>query len=119
MVGAVTWKIRFKKERGGVGPSKNWVGQKFLLQRGNKTGMGGVATFFTTLQFSSVTFTLCVGESKVSLYYFSDLQSPELAMQDFHPCSHSSLVLKPGIICAFLIHSGSIQKMLTALFDLV
>ena len=40
-------------------------------------------------------------------------------MQDFHPCSHPSLVLKPGIICTFLIHSGSLQKMLTALFNLV
>ena len=37
-------------------------------------------------------------------------------MQDFHPHSHPSLVLKPGIICKFLIHSGSLQKMLTALF---
>ena len=27
------------------------------------------------------------GESKVSLYYFLDLQSFELAMQDFHPRS--------------------------------
>ena len=43
----------------------------------------------------------------------------ELAMQDFHPRSHPSLVLKPGIICTFLIHSGSLQKMLTALFNLV
>ena len=34
-------------------------------------------------------------------------------MQDFHPRSHPSLVLKPGIICTFLIHSGSLQKMLT------
>ena len=59
------------------------------------------------------------GESKVSLYYFSDLQSFELAMQDFHPRPHSSLALKSGIIYAFLIHSGSLQKMLTALFDLV
>ena len=40
-------------------------------------------------------------------------------MQDFHPPSHPSLVLKPGIICTFLIHSGSLQKMLTALFNLV
>ena len=49
----------------------------------------------------------------------SHLQSFELAMQDFHPHSHSSLVLKPGIICTYLIHSGSLQKMLTALFNLV
>ena len=40
-------------------------------------------------------------------------------MQDFHPRSHRSLVLKPGIICTFLIHSGSLQEMLTALFNLV
>ena len=40
-------------------------------------------------------------------------------MQDFHPRSHPSLVLKPGIICTFLIHSGSLQKVLTALFNLV
>ena len=53
-------------------------------------GEGG-CHFFTTLQFSSVTFTVCVGVdegSKVSLYYFLDLQSFELAMQDFHPRSH-------------------------------
>ena len=29
------------------------------------------------------------------------------------------IVLKPDIICAFLIHSGSLQQMLTALFNLV
>ena len=40
-------------------------------------------------------------------------------MEDFHPHSHSSFVLKPGIIYTFLIHSGSLQKMLTALFNLV
>ena len=40
-------------------------------------------------------------------------------MQRFHPRSYPSLVLKPGIICTFLIHSGSLQKMLTALFNLV
>ena len=34
-------------------------------------------------------------------------------MQDFHPHFHPSLVLK------FLIHSGSLQKMLTALFNFV
>ena len=40
-------------------------------------------------------------------------------MQDFHPRFHPSLVIKPGTICAFLIHFGSVQKMLTALFNLV
>ena len=63
----------------------------------------GVATLFTTLQFSSIAFT------------FSDLQSFELAMHNFHPRFHQSLVLKPGIICTFLILLGSLQKMLTGL----
>ena len=76
-----------------------------MLERGDKPvkrevdvemgGRGGYH-FFATLQFSSATFTLCVRvcvcvwgrRSKVSLYYFSDLQSFELAMQDFHPHSH-------------------------------
>ena len=40
-------------------------------------------------------------------------------MQDFHRRSHPSRVLKPGIICTFLIHSGSLQRMLSALFNLV
>ena len=43
----------------------------------------------------------------------------ELAMQNFHPRSHPSLLLKPCIICTFLIHCGSLQKMLNALFNLV
>ena len=80
-----------------------------MLERGDKPEKGGVdvemegvATFFTTLQFSSIIFT------------FLDLQSFELAMQDFCLHSHPSLVLKPGIICTFLIHFGSLQKMLTA-----
>ena len=67
----------------------------------------GGCHFFTTLQFSLIAFT------------FSDLQPFQLAMQDFHPRSHPSLVLKPGIICTFLIPFGSLQKMLTALFNLV
>ena len=41
------------------------------------------------------------------------------SIKDFHPRSHSSLVLEPGIICTFLIHSGSLQNMLAALFTLV
>ena len=63
--------------------------------------------FFITLQFSSIAFKVL------------DLQSFELAMQDFHPRSHPSLALKHGIICTFLIHSGSLKKILTALFNLV
>ena len=116
------------KERGSTF-QKLVGGQKFLLEREDKPekgvdvemgrgGRGGCHCFYYfTVQFSHI---CCVwGESKVSLYYFLDLQSFELAMQDFHPRSHSSLLLKPGIICTFLIHSGSLQKMLTALFNLV
>ena len=69
--------------------------------------MGWVATFFATSQFRSIAFT------------FSDLQSFQLAIQDFYPRSHTSLLLKPGTICTFLIHFGSLQKMLTVLFNLV
>ena len=79
--------------------------QNFLPERGYKPEKG-TATFFTNLQISSIAFT------------FSDLQSFELAMQDFHPRSHPSFVLKPSSICTFFIHSGSLQKMLTALFNL-
>ena len=108
-------------QKGEVRPSKNWGGQNFLQERGDKlekgfdVEMGGLPLFYYfTVQFSPI---YCVhGESKVPLYYFLDLQSFGLAMQDFHSRSHSSLLLKPGIICTFLIHSGSLKKMLTALF---
>ena len=54
---------------------------------------GGVATFVVTSQFNHI---YCVGgESKV----------PFITFRIF--------------ICTFLIHSGSLQKMLTALFNLV
>ena len=77
----------------------------------------GACHFFTTLQFSSITFTVCVG--KVRFPFGSlNLQSFELAMQGFHPHSRPSLVLKPCIIFLFLIHSGSLQKKLTPLFNL-
>ena len=90
------------------------MGQNLLLERGDKPekgGWGGGLLLFLLL-YSSV-------QSHLSPYYFSDLQSFELAMQDFHPHSHSSPVLKSGIICAFLILSVSLQEMLTALFNLV
>ena len=49
---------------------------------------GGGLPLFLLLYSSAQSHLLCVRESKVSLYYFSDLQSFELAMQDFHPRSH-------------------------------
>ena len=79
--------------------------------------MGWLPLFL--LLYSSVqSHLLCVGESKVPFINFW-IFSLELAMQDFQPHSHPSLVLKPGIICTFLIHSGSLQKVLTALFNFV
>ena len=87
----------------------------------------GVGCYFLYLQFSSITFTVCVwGGSKVPFVTFQ-IFSLELAMEgshpslyyDFHLHSHPSLAVKPSIICKFQIHSGSLQKMLTSLFNLV
>ena len=73
----------------------------------------GVATFFITLQFNHI---YCVWEKSSFLYYilfFSLLIQPcKIIIQVF-------IVLKHSIICIFLIHSGSVQKLLTALFELV
>ena len=67
------------------------------------------------LLYSSNAFALC-GESKVPFtifWIFSLLSQPcKILIQVF-------TVLKPDIICTFLIHNGSLQKMLTALFDFV
>ena len=93
------------------------MGQYFLVEREEKPvkgvdvemrGKWCYLFYYFTVPFSHI-YSVCE-ESMVSLYYFSDPQSFELALQDFHPCSHSSLVLKPGFICAFLIHSGSRTK---------
>ena len=56
------------------------------------------------------------GKIKVFFITFLDLQSFELATQDSDP---RFIVLKPNISCTFLIHYGSVQKMLTALFNFV
>ena len=44
---------------------------------------------------------------------------PRFSYQDSHSSSHPSLVLKLDIICTFLIYFGSLEKMFTALFNLV
>ena len=61
------------------------------LERGDKPEKGGGGWcrnggwhFFITLQFNHI-YYVC-GESKDSLYYFSDLQYFEFAIQDSHPC---------------------------------
>ena len=53
------------------------MGQKFLLEREDKPEKGvdvemggGDATFFTSLQFRSVTFTLCGGKYGIFLLLF-------------------------------------------------
>ena len=75
------------------------------LKRGGGGG-GGLPLFL--LLYSSV-------QSHVHFRIFS----LGLAMQDFHPRCHPCLVLKPGNICTFLICSGSLQKLLTALFNII
>ena len=90
----------------------------FLLERGINLKSGGwgegVATFLSL--YSSIIFTVCLGGSKVpfiTFWVFSLFSNPcKILIQVF-------IVLKPDIICTFLIYSGSLQKMLTALFNLV
>ena len=72
---------------------------------------GGFATF--SVLYSSITFTVCAcGESKVSFITFRIFS---ILSQPFKTLIHIFIVLKPDIICTFLIYSGSLQKMLTAL----
>ena len=92
--------------------------QNFLLERGKQLKRRvdvemGVCHFSITLQLSHI---YCVwGESKVpfiTFWIFSILSQP------FKILIHVFIVLKPGIICTFLVHSGNLQKVLTALFNL-
>ena len=83
------------------------------LKRGGSCRNATVATF--SLIYCLITFTLCVGKVKFPLlpFFFSLLSQPcKILIQVF-------IVLKHCINCIFLIHSGSVQKMLTALFRLV
>ena len=66
--------------------------------------------------FSHCLFWLKNWERESFLYYFSVLQSFELFMQDSHPSLYST---KTYLLHSFLIHFGSVQKMLTALFKIV
>ena len=99
-------------------------GMKFFARKGDKPEKGelmqkqgvgrGGCHFFLTLQFNHI---YCVwGGSKVpfiTFWIFNLLSQPfKILIQVF-------IVLKLGIICIFLIRSGSIQKMLTVLFNLV
>ena len=79
----------------------------------------GVAIFFT-LQFNPiycVCVCVCGAGSKAPFITFQVFSFGfELAMQD---SLQVFIVLKPSIICTFLIRSGILQKMLTALVNLV
>ena len=80
------------------------------LKRGGSCRNGGGCHFFITLQFNHI---YCVsGKSKVPFITFRIFS---ILSQPFKILIHVFIVLKPGIICTFLIHSGSLQKMLTAL----
>ena len=72
----------------------------------------GEGTFF--LLYSLVIFTVCREKVRFPLLLFESL-----VFSVSHARFSFKSLLKPGIICTFLIHSGSLQKMLTALFNLV
>ena len=76
---------------------------------------GGLPMFY---YFTVQSHLLCVWRKQGSLYYFSDLHYFQLTIQ-VKILIRVFIVRKPGIICTFLIHSGSQQKMLTALFNVV
>ena len=92
-----------------------------MLETGNKPVKGGgeggrgVATFL--LLYSSIIFAVYEGKVRFPLYFLA-VHSIELAMQD-SDCTKLFIVLKPNIICTFLIDYGSVQKMLTAFFNFV
>ena len=95
-----------------------WGGlQNFLLERGDKPEKGawcrkgGLPLFL--LLYSSITFTVCGGKVRFHLLLFRS------SVFWVSHAQFSSKSLTPDIICKFLIHSGSLQKMLTALFNLV
>ena len=74
-------------------------------------GRNGVATFL--LFYISITFILCLGKVRFPIQVFSLLSQPfKIIVQVF-------IALKTDIICTFLIHYGSVQKLLTALIDFV
>ena len=92
----------------------------FLLERGINLKRGALMQkrrgchFF--YYFTVQSHLLCVWKKSSFLYYFLFfsllIQPCKILIQVF-------IVLKHCIICIFLIHSGSVQKMLTALLKLV
>ena len=82
--------------------------------------MGG-CLFFNTLHFNHI-YSLCVsggGAGGVSQVPFITFWIFSLLSQLCKILIQVFIIIKPGIICTFPIHSGSLQNMLTALFNLV
>ena len=75
--------------------------------------MTRIATFY---YFTVQSHLLCVLGKQGSLYYFSNLQSFELAIQDCHPSLYFIKTWYPLYISDPF---WKYTKMLTALFDLV
>ena len=91
-----------------------------LLKREDKHEKGGgvdeaMEGCHFLLLYSSIIFILCVAKVKFLLLLFGSSVS-YLAMEDSHPSLYSTKTLCHLYI---LIHSGGVQKMLTALFKLV
>ena len=104
------WGRFFKKLSHLAGGTKNFA-------RRHDPEKGGLPLFY---YFTVQLHLLCVwggGWGSRLLYYILVLQSFELTKQDSHPSP--SIVLKHCTICIILIHSDSLQRMLTALFKLV
>ena len=68
------------------------------------------------LLYSSIIFTVCEGKVRFPLLLFG---SSVFWVSHARFWSNFFIVLKPNIICTFLIHYGSVQKMLTAFFNFV
>ena len=99
---------------GGGGEAVQNLPKKYrvtLVRGTNFFGRNGVATFL--LFYISITFILCLGKVRFPIQVFSLLSQPfKIIVQVF-------IALKTDIICTFLIHYGSVQKLLTALIDFV
>ena len=102
---------------GGLGSSKNWVtwggGTKFFARKGDKPEKGGVDVEIGGVQL----FLLLYSSVQSHLHFWISVFWVSHAR--FSSTFSSKSCTKPGIISTFLIHSGSPQKMLTALFNLV
>ena len=98
------------KGRGGVGTSKNLKREGVNVEMGE----GGVPLFYYfTVQSHLLSVAGKLSFLCITFRVFSLFSRPcKILIQVF-------IVLKPDIICTFMGHSVSLQKMLTALFSLV